>query len=58
MVNTGNREPFDLRDEHAIGVGRTMRSDKLDFFANPINAFFDRSDSTRRSRWSSAQHGT
>src|SRR5262249_51492401 len=45
-------------DLHAIAVGRMMRSGKLDFSANPINAVLTGPISTRPSGWPSARRGT
>src|SRR5262245_7805923 len=45
-------------DLHAVAVGRMMRSGKLDFSANPINAVLTGPISTRPSGWPSARRGT
>jgi hypothetical protein len=45
-------------DLHAVAVGRMMRSGKLDFSANPINAVLTGPISTRPSGWPSARLGT
>jgi len=45
-------------DLHAVAVGHMMRSGKLDFSANPINAVLTGPISTRPSGWPSARRGT
>src|SRR6266403_424165 len=45
-------------DLHAVAIGRMMRSGKLDFSANPINAVLTGPISTRPSGWPSARRGT
>ena len=45
-------------DLHAVAIGRMMRSGKLDFAANPINAVLTGPISTRPSGWPSARRGT
>jgi len=45
-------------DLHAVAIGRMVRSGKLDFSANPINAVLTGPISTRPSGWPSARRGT
>jgi hypothetical protein len=45
-------------DLHALAIGRMMRSGKLDFSANPLNAVLTGPISTRPSGWPSARRGT
>src|SRR5262245_39795385 len=45
-------------DLHAVAIGRMMRSGKLDFSVNPINAVLTGPISTRPSGWPSARRGT
>jgi len=45
-------------DLHALAIGRMMRSGRLDFSANPINAVLTGPISTRPSGWPSARRGT
>jgi hypothetical protein len=45
-------------DLHALAIGRMVRSGKLDFSANPINAVLTGPISTRPSGWPSARRGT
>src|SRR5215813_3608389 len=45
-------------DLHALAIGRMMRSGKLDFSVNPINAVLTGPISTRPSGWPSARRGT
>jgi hypothetical protein len=44
-------------DLHAVGIGRMLRSGKLDFAANPINAVLTGPIGTGRG-WPSARRGT
>jgi hypothetical protein len=45
-------------DLHAVGLGRMLRSGKLDFAANPINAVLTGPIGTRPGGWPSARRGT
>src|SRR5712691_11734761 len=45
-------------DLHAIGLGRMLRSGKLDFAANPINAVLTGPIGTRPGGWPSGRRGT
>jgi hypothetical protein len=45
-------------DLHAVGIGRMLRSGKLDFAANPINAVLTGPVSTGDAGWPSGRRGT